>query len=286
MRKSPPRQLGVAVAVAGMLAAFAGCGEPTPDEIHAGDFGYTSIRLVQINVSHVEAGFVVSLVAELTPSDADTCPPLDPDFAITANGAAPTWMALDPNEGDAIVLFDNCRIHQLDADFELPADTRSVRLDFSQRSAGGFIELAIPEQTTMQIGAPSTTSVPLGGTFTADVTLTPTPAGRIGGSNCWYGHHCPRENPDCIAGEGLSGLVITEAQPNDATIHLVAQVPDGSFTGARTLFIGTVSFFGCLDVPLPVVRQTVDFGSYATTDVKNPMGFGPFELEVTEAGSN
>lgn len=132
------------------LVGAVGC-QPIPEATH-GNFGYDSIRQIDVDVQHTQSGLKLVLVAELATSNAGICPDLDPTFAVTANGVAPEWMGLYRNDGDAIVYFETCRIHQLGASFILPADTRTVRIDLSQGQEGGSLEFAAPEQSQTHIG--------------------------------------------------------------------------------------------------------------------------------------
>lgn len=269
---TPSRSRALVSIVASVIAA-AGCdpGANEPPE----PFGLASIQSVQVLVQHSGGSINLGMVAELTPVDAGTCPPLAHDLTATVNG---TPLPLSLYDFSDAVTF-SCTIHELDGGVTLPETDGPLRLEFKQGTRTAVMTIASAAWPTIGPVTLSSASVARGDSFTIDVavpgadTLTKQILAR---PDRWYPSVCPRDKPDCQPGEGWQGLTPSDYGTSDSGIWFDVPVSDLIDPGEKVMEILLSSVFFSLTIDecsgLPICSGT-------NQNAVDP-NFGPFDFEV------
>ena len=269
---TPSRLLGLALIFPAVIAV-AGCdpGRNEPPE----PFGLASIKSVQVYVQHSAGTINLSMVAELTPVDAGTCPPLAHDLTATVNG---TPLPLSLYDFSDAVTF-SCTIHELDGGMTLPETDGPLRLEFKQGARTAIMTIASASWPTIGPVTLSRASVPRGESFTVAVAV---PNGDalmrqiLARPYVWYPSVCPRDKPDCRPGEGWQGLTPSDYGTSDGGIWFDVPVSELIDPGEKVMeiLLSSVSF------ALPIQECSGLPICFGTNQQEASPYFGPFDFEV------
>jgi hypothetical protein len=272
---SPLRLVRLVPVLSALLVAGAGCDPVGPDK--PPPFGLASIQSVQLDVHHHGGNIDLLFLAELTSAGETECPTLASDLAITVNGTPLQLSLYDSYHSFTI----SCPIHELDGYATLPETAGPLRVELSQGARKAAMVIASSAWPTIGPVSLSRTAVPVGESFSIDVAVSPAdPSTQLGLAqpSDWVVSICPRETPDCVPGEGLAGLGLTNFAGREGGITFDVEIAQVIAPGERLLTVQSfrptlgLAITECSGIP----------SCFGTNQTDDTAVFGPFDFEVLE----